>query len=113
MINTEALRRALAGSIFLDMVAPGWRATVDADRLDIYDARNCVLGQVYADAAGQEYGNTRYSAGGFVWALEHGPLSGENWEAACNLGFMSGEVAEAGHVIGSDLRDAWRLVLAA
>lgn len=43
----EAVRR---GAAFLDGHIPGWRARVNADRLDMSGRRKSVLGQLFGDA---------------------------------------------------------------
>jgi hypothetical protein len=46
----------------LDQEMPGWESRIDLDRLDICDASNCVLGQVYA--------SRRYHYSGWSRGLE-------------------------------------------
>lgn len=112
-MNKEAMRRALAGSIFLDMVAPGWRANVNAETLDMYSPYRCVLGQVFAEAAVRDNGT---DASGYHWAAFEGPLASQPYETDLALGFLpgyspSGRMAK--YVTGPDLTAAWHVLLAA
>lgn len=42
--------RVAAGGVWLSMIAPGWRARMDWDRLDLGSCVDCVAGQVFAHA---------------------------------------------------------------
>jgi hypothetical protein len=43
----DARSRVLAGAAFLDEEHPGWHTRIDADRLDMRNFENDVIGQLY------------------------------------------------------------------
>lgn len=73
------------GAAWLDTAFPGWRDRIDADRLDLGDNCDCVLGQLLEAHRGDEFydlaadhadewGSEAYP--GERWALDHGFDSG-------------------------------------
>lgn len=93
-IEEKALRRVVAGMLWLDMVAPGWQPTIDWGHFDITTAEDCVLGQVFDQRASQDPW-----VGGFVWAAAHFRLGATE---LVDLGFMyDSEVSEV------RLENAW------
>jgi hypothetical protein len=73
-MNTIA-QRVAAGVAYLDKEAggPGWASHIDLDRLDLQDAYDCVLGQLYGDFDLMPFHWAASSAeDGFRFAVEKG-----------------------------------------
>lgn len=47
--RTVERERVANGCAWLDEHKPGWRGLINADRLNIDDPCNCILGQLYGD----------------------------------------------------------------
>ncbi len=48
--RTEELKkRVLKGAALLDEMRPGWREKINPDSINVWNVRNCPLGQVYGD----------------------------------------------------------------
>lgn len=96
MSFSEALTRAQRGAVLLD---PNWRSRIDVVRLDLHNAQDCVLGQLY---------------GGFFRGLHALNLTDLD---ALRMGFESSTdpdafVADPTLPTYAELRDAWRTLVA-
>ena len=102
MTMEEAQRRALAGGLWLDMISPGWRDTVDWSVFDIDNPRRCVLGQVFTGHHSQFVPG--YLISGWQYALE--TFWRGDWRPSEALGFTPTRV-EWGQSTAGMLQAAW------
>lgn len=115
MSRKEARRRVQRGARWLDLIAPGWEASIDLSTLAMVSPMDCILGQVFAyrgSGMGSGYGwARRYLLGGTENI--YGSSDRESLVLAQRLGFhpggLLGESTETASV--DDLETVWRDVI--
>lgn len=54
-------QRVAAGAAWLDANLPDWEARIDLERLDLSEAKLCILGQLFGDYGNKASRNARFS----------------------------------------------------
>lgn len=98
--SADAEARVSLGAGFLDDASPGWHRKVDTDKVDLFSASKCVLGQVYGS-----FTRGIHLSGFYGYAGGVGRNIGDYGFATKGIGYGDLE-AEA-----DDLKLAWRLAV--